>query len=174
MKTVIIIVGAARSGSTLLAKALGGHSKCFTLGEINRFNNEINNPETHCGCAEKLSECDFWDDILCQLKNKTNCNIKGQEGKFEIGIFNQLTKTKIYKLMATILFGKTYNNTVVNVEIENTFLLLNVLLRKTNSSVLVDSSKGLFRALVLASRAKDDIQFKFIQLTRDGRGVLKF
>ena len=172
MKTIIIILGAARSGSTLLAKAIGGHSKCFTLGEINRFNHEINDSETQCGCAEKLSDCNFWNKILYKLKNEINSNIEIKEGGFEIGIFNQLTKNKIHKLVSTVLFGKAYHNKIVNTEIENTFKLYNLFFKETNSSVLIDSSKNLFRALVLASRTKGNIQFKFIQLTRDGRGVL--
>lgn len=172
MKTVIIILGAARSGSTLLAKAIGGHSNCFTIGEINRFNDEINDLKTQCGCAEKLSECNFWNRILYKLNNEKNLKIDIKEGGFQIGIFNQLTKSKIYKLIITVLFGKAYHNKIVNINIDNTFELYNLLFRETSSSVLIDSSKNLFRALVLASRTKGDIQFKFIQLTRDGRGVL--
>ena len=172
MKTIIIIVGVARSGSTLLAKAIGGHSKCFTLGEVNRFNDEINNSETQCGCAEKLSECIFWNKVLDKLKNKLNSNIEIKEGIFQIGIFNQLTKSKIHKLISTVLFNKSYDSKIVNIEIENTYKLYNLLFKETNSGVLIDSSKNLFRALVLASRAKKDIQFRFIHLTRDGRGVL--
>lgn len=172
MKTVIIILGAARSGSTLLAKAIGGHSKGFTLGEINRFNNEINNKETHCGCAEKLLNCDFWIDVINRLKKRTGSNISGTENNFKVGIFDQLTKKKKYKLIPTILFNRAYKYSKVDNEIDNTLLLYDTLFEKTNSELLIDSSKGLFRALVLASRSHMDIRFKFIQLTRDGRGVL--
>ena len=172
MKTIIIIVGAARSGSTIVAKAIGGHSKCFTLGEINRFNEEINNPETHCGCAEKLTECDFWNTCIDEIKDETKVNVKGENGKFQIGIFNELTKNKKYKLIPTILFGKAYSNKNVNKKIKNTLVLYKALFKKTSSQVLVDSSKGLFRALVLATRSPKHIKFKFIHLVRDGRGVL--
>ena len=173
MKTVIIILGAARSGSTIFSKAVGGHSKCFAIGEINRFNDEINDPRTHCGCANKLSDCDFWNEILIKLDNKISSEIKGIDNSFNVGIFKQLVKkNRIYLLILTILFGKKYKNKIVNREIDNTLLLYNTLFEKTNSNVLIDSSKGLFRALVLASRTNKNVQFKFIQLTRDGRGVL--
>ena len=55
---------------------------------------------------------------------------------------------------------------------ENTFTLYNKIFDKTNAKVLIDSTKGLFRALILESRSPENIQFKFVQLTRDGRGVL--
>lgn len=172
-KTIIIIVGAARSGSTLLAKAIGGHSSCFTLGEINRFNQEINNPDTHCGCGLKLNECDFWMQFLKKLGIEFNKSKKEDNNNFDVGIFKQITKkNKLFKLIRTVLYGKKYYNKDVHIEIKNTFNLYNSIFEKTKTSVLIDSSKNLFRALVLASRAPDDIQFQFVQLTRDGRGVL--
>jgi len=174
MKTALIIVGSARSGSTLLSKAIGGHSKCFTLGEINRFNDEINNPETHCGCAEKLKDCDFWNNILVDLEMIKNSKIRGDGSPFQLYILKQLTKkNKIFKLFFTVFFKISYRDASVNNEIENTLTLYNSIFEHTNSDVLIDSSKGLFRALVLASRSKEkNINIKFIQLTRDGRGVL--
>lgn len=173
MNTVMIILGAPRSGSTLLSKAIGGHSKCFAIGEINRFDFEINDAKTHCGCANKLSDCYFWNDILISLNTETTLEIKDENSGFKVGIFKQLVRiNKIHHLILTILFGKKYNNKTVNKQIDNTFKLYRTIFNKTKSKVIIDSSKGLFRALVLASRNKGDTQFKFIQLTRDGRGVL--
>jgi len=172
LKTVIIIVGAARSGSTLLAKAIGGHSSCFTLGEINRFNQEISNPETLCGCGEKLNECNFWINILKKLGLVFKPSSKS-DSKFKIGIYNQVTKkNKLHKLFATILFNKVYKDKNVDKEIKNTFTIYNKIFDKTQASVLIDSTKGLFRALILESNTPKDINFQFVQLTRDGRGVL--
>lgn len=173
MKTVYIILGSARSGSTLLAKAIGGHSSCFTLGEINRFNQEINNPDTLCGCAKKLNECNFWIQTLMDLHIEFGNSEKENLNKFNLGIFKQITKIgKLYKLIPTILYGKKYKNMDIEKEIKNTFILYQNIFNRTSANVLIDSTKGLFRALILQSRAPKDIQFKFIQLTRDGRGVL--
>ena len=173
MKTVLIIIGAARSGSTLLAKAIGGHSSCFTLGEINRFNQEINNPDTHCGCGKKLNECDFWIEFLSDLDIKFNDLDKKDLNNFDVGIFKQITKNnKLYKLLPTILFKNIYNNKEVDTEIKNTFILYNKIFDKTKAKVIIDSTKGLFRGLILDSKSPKDIHFKFVQLTRDGRGVL--
>lgn len=173
MKTIIVILGAARSGSTLLAKAIGGHSLCFTLGEINRFNFEINSSETLCGCGKKLNQCDFWIQTLGELNVEFGTSEIGDRNNFDVGIFKQITRIKkFYKLLPTVLFKKEYRNIEVDAEIENTFTLYKKIFDKTNASVLIDSTKGLFRALVLQSRKSKNIQFKFIQLTRDGRGVL--
>ena len=132
MKTVIIILGAARSGSTLLAKAIGGHSACFGLGEINRFNEEIENPDTHCGCGEKLNLCSFWSQILQEL-NLDFTSTTRQSDNFNVGIFNQLTKKKyLHKLINTVVFKSVYTNKLVEREIENTFTLYNKIFEKTN------------------------------------------
>ena len=172
MKTVVIIIGSGRSGSTLLAKALGGHSNCFALGEINRFNNEINNKETHCGCGNKLNECYFWSKVRSDLEIGKQLNSTNETNHFDVGIFRQLTRKSIHKLIPTVLFERKYKNSSMSIVIQNTFILYNKLFQESNSSVLVDSSKNLFRALVLASRSPKDIQFKFLHLVRDGRGVL--
>jgi len=173
LKTIIIIVGAARSGSTLLAKAIGGHSSCFTVGEINRFNYEINNPETHCGCGKNLNKCSFWIEFLNSLNIQFNNPNKEDINNFDVGIFKQITKkNKLYKLLPTVLFGKKYNNKEVETEIENTFILYDKIFDKTKAKVIIDSTKGLFRALILDSKAPKNIRFRFVHLTRDGRGVL--
>lgn len=173
MQTIVVILGAARSGSTLLAKAIGGHSACFTLGEINRFNQEINNPDTYCGCNNKLSKCDFWKQILKDLNVEFNDSIDHDRNNFSVGIFDQFSKrSQILKLIKTVLFNKEYNNDVIEKEIENTFLLYNKVRIRTNSNILVDSTKSLFRALILNSKNSKNFRFKFIHLTRDGRGVL--
>ncbi len=172
MKTILIIVGSARSGSTLLAKALGGHSKGFTLGEINRFNNEIKNPETHCGCGLKLKDCQFWKEVLEELGIRFQ-NPRDADSSFQVGIFKQLTQgLKILKLIPLIVFKTKYRDKKTHQEIENTITLYRTLFNKTKAQVLIDSSKNLFRALVLASRVPSDYDVRIVQLSRDGRGVL--
>ncbi|MBZ0183572.1 MAG: sulfotransferase [Melioribacteraceae bacterium] len=172
-KTIVIILGAARSGSTLLAKAIGGHSKCFALGEINRFNDEIISKETHCGCGNKLIECDFWNDIIANINSDKNEDIRKSSQIFNVGIFKQITKkNRFHFLIPTILFKKKYKFGIVDKEINNTYGIYNKVFLKTNTDVLIDSTKGLFRALILASRKTPGYSFKFIQITRDGRGVL--
>lgn len=173
MKTIIVILGAARSGSTLLAKALGGNESCFTIGEINRFNLEINNPKTHCGCGEKLNNCKFWLKILDDLNLNFGKNLEDSKNDFDIGIFSQLTiKDKIFKLFPTLVSKKKYFNSKIENEIQNTFTLYKRIMIDSESEILIDSTKGLLRGLILESRAPSNFQFIFINLVRDGRAVL--
>ncbi len=57
MKTIILIIGAEHSGSTLVAKALNAHSYMFSLSEISQFYDEMQNDMAHCGCGTKLRDC---------------------------------------------------------------------------------------------------------------------
>jgi len=167
---VIIIIGASKSGSTLLAKTIGGHTKCFTLGEINRFNAEVDNPNRYCGCGEKILNCDFWKNIVKELEPFKR---EDSNTDFNMGIFKQITKkSEFYKLFPTILLRKKYHNKKVDSEIKNTLNLYKTIFKQTDSKVLIDSTKGLFRALILDSNKNKDINFQFIHLLRDGRGVL--
>ncbi len=91
LKKVLIIIGASKSGSTVLAKSLGGHPKTFTLGEANRFNEELNNPDGVCSCGKSLVDCTFWRrirtilSVLTPLRSLMNfqwgCSNSTPEGK---------------------------------------------------------------------------------------------
>jgi len=170
LKKVVIIIGASKSGSTLLAKTIGGHSQCFTMGEINRYNDEITNPDGFCGCGKPLGKCEFWSGVRRQFQVGETKDMKEEP---KLGIFRQITKPNvIHKLLPTILLKKRYNNASIDKEIENTLDMYNLLFDKTGCQVLVDSTKGLFRALILDANKRDGIEFEFIHLVRDGRGVL--
>ena len=163
MKTVVIILGAARSGSTLLAKAIGNHRQVFALGEINRFNIELSNKDTHCGCGNKLCDCEFWQTVVHKLSNDNNIDIIQNPNQFPVGIFKQATiPSKLMLLFPTIVANMDYKNKIIDSEISNTIELYKHMFNKTKSEVLVDSTKGLFRALILASKKDTGIQFKFI------------
>lgn len=170
MKTIIIIIGASKSGSTLLAKTLGGHSKCFTLGEINRYNSQIDNPEGFCGCGALISECEFWKTNAAKIEPYKK---EPNNEKFDVGIFKQITTRKeLLKLFPTVIYRKKYRNHVVEKEVKNTLNLYNIIFDQTKNEVLIDSTKGLFRALILDSNKTEKLNFHFVHLIRDGRGVL--
>lgn len=60
---VVYILGAGRSGSTLLERVLGQDSRVATLGEVHHLwergivRNEL------CGCGQPFLECPYWSDI---------------------------------------------------------------------------------------------------------------
>lgn len=170
MKKVLIIIGASKSGSTVLAKSLGGHPKTFTLGEANRFNEELNNPDGVCSCGKSLMDCTFWKRIRTDLVGSDSVE---KFDEFPMGMFKQYTGRKnILKLIPTVVFGKKYENPVIDREIDNTLKFYDSVFSTFDHDVLVDSTKGLFRAFVLNSNKKNRFDFHFVHILRDGRGVV--
>ena len=138
MKTVYVILGSARSGSTVLAKALGGHSKCFAIGEINRLNQELADSDTVCGCAEDLNKCTFWKSVINELDSTGDMNSFGE--RYQVGIFDEVSKSNgVFKLLNTVVWGNPYKNQIVENQICNTLKLYKALFKTSDSSVLIDS-----------------------------------
>ena len=64
--SIIYLLGAGRSGTTLLATVLNNHTYITTIGEMHQFFEHL---EQHkfCSCGEKLNECSFWSGIISKL-----------------------------------------------------------------------------------------------------------
>lgn len=66
---VIYVVGAGRSGSTLLEALLGTDGKFFAAGELSNFTNAFNS-SYYCSCGLKLNNCDIWKNIYLDWISK--------------------------------------------------------------------------------------------------------
>lgn len=157
MKTLIFIIGAGHSGSTVLAKALNAHSKVFALSEISQFYDEINNDLAHCGCGVLLKTCPFWEDIHLSLKKTLGYGIKDMPNKFRIS--RELHKNtlidkvqfKFSRILATHSFIKPQ---LVEERLGNVKHLFDTIIDKTGYSSLVDSSKSAKRAYLVSVRKR--------------------
>ena len=68
-KTVIYIAGYGRSGSTLLERILNCNKKLFALGEIANLLSLINDRDSLCSCGRYIYQCEFWSNIIRDIKN---------------------------------------------------------------------------------------------------------
>ncbi len=64
---VLYIVGAGRSGSTLLEMILGNLPDFFSVGEIRYFWEYWFDQNWICGCGEPLDACDVWQTVGANL-----------------------------------------------------------------------------------------------------------
>ena len=66
--TVISIVGAPRSGSTIVARLLGETSGVFCLGEVMQlWTGLLTNVDKACGCGLRIRECPFWAEVFNRI-----------------------------------------------------------------------------------------------------------
>jgi hypothetical protein len=177
IKKIIMIVGSGRSGSTLLDKALGSHSKCFSLGEIVNIHQEFKRAHrVLCGCSSLLEDCPFWNNLIRSIDREFHKTILEDPHAFSFHTGNGRRKLagRANRLVQTLLLltkCRTRTNPFLRKSITNTSILYDAVARQTGASVLIDSSKSLLRALAIE---RDLTQYKigFIHLVRDGRAVL--
>ena len=152
----IYLLGAGRSGTTMLATILNNHSKIYTVGEMHQFLDYVLE-DKDCSCGENLSQCPFWSSIL------KNLDLNLLKNKKYVDLSNSLEK---HHLIPLYLMGKPLNNRYREM-VDMTFQTIQT---KIDKPWILDSSKYISRYLLLRKNKK--INLKGIYMVRDVRGVI--
>lgn len=142
---IIYIIGAGRSGTTLLDILLGNQPEVFSAGELNRFLKRNGVPHS----ARDKEVADFWSDVrnsvglLSEQLKKTAEKLEYHSGFF----FKYVVERKQMKAYETF----------------NQQLFAAIDERSGGCSVIVDSSKYPMRAKHLSKIFKDKISFVYLQ-----------
>ena len=152
----IYLLGAGRSGTTMLAAILNNHPKIYTIGEMHQFLDYVLE-DKDCSCGEILSKCSFWSSILNDL------NLDVLKNKENIDLSNSLEK---HHLIPSYLMGKSIHPTYR----EMIDMIFQEIETKIDKPWILDSSKYISRYLLLRKNKK--INLKGIYLIRDVRGVI--
>ncbi|MDC9724101.1 MAG: sulfotransferase [Urechidicola sp.] len=154
--SIIYLLGAGRSGTTLLATVLNSHTDIMTIGEMHQFFEHL---EMHkmCSCGDDLKKCIFWETILSELELneiQTRNNARLVELKEK--------HSNILKYLLNPPQEKEYSKIQ-----EEVFRLVQ---KQNTSKWLLDSSKYIARFLLLKQNKKNKV--KGIYIIRDIRGVI--
>ncbi len=160
---VIYLIGAGRSGSTLIDIIMDSHSQIVGVGELsNWFFRKEKQSKMPCTCGKVLSECSFWQNVFKDIPENLqipNSKLKINQKKIDF-LFNR----KKYFFIAN-------KEKEVNLEkyLELNKRIYENILSYSKKRVVFDSSKEMDRAEILVS----DNRFKilFLHLVRDGRGT---
>lgn len=151
-KRIIYLLGAGRSGTTLMATVIGAHKDVLTIGEMHQFLDHIVEGR-FCSCGEHIEQCVFWKDIL----TKVDVNSGAQS------FSNNVERHRnIPRLLIT---GKTKKEYL---RIHDT--IFSIISETSKQSILLDSSKYIARYLLL--RKSNKFNVKGIYVIRDVRGVI--
>ncbi len=130
---ILYLIGLNRSGSTIYERFLGGAEGVFAAGEVH---NLFLPPFFHrdCACGEELPDCAVWSDILTRLEKEAAMPLDEFVGRVaalhhKIGRTRHLPKIKRGTRDARQLAGLVG-------------ALYAAIAGATNSSVVIDSSKG--------------------------------
>lgn len=152
-KTIIYIIGAGRSGTTLLDIILGNNKDTISLGEINRFFKREGIPPKR---ESNSNVYKFWDSIKLELERE-------YKNRLDYKYCNRLTHINEYHTY----FLKVLIN---RVSPEYKTLLSNQyssILKNVKENTIIESSKYPLRAINLSNNKNDDFDVKFIYLRKD-------
>lgn len=154
--SIIYLLGAGRSGTTLLATVLNAHPNIHTMGEMHQFLKFLKS-NIPCSCGLLLDECPFWGQILEQLKfSKEEIVLKHEEASLN----------EQHRNIPGILIGKKRGKEYL--ETQN--LIFGTIQSLKPGEWLLDSSKYIARYLMLKKSKSHRI--KGIYVVRDVRGVI--
>jgi len=75
---VLAILGLEHSGTTLVSRVFGAHSKAFSLGGLKNIQKFARNDRS-CSCGVPLSQCDVWSGVITGLDLSADTKLGKQE-----------------------------------------------------------------------------------------------
>ncbi|GAA0872766.1 sulfotransferase [Gangjinia marincola] len=152
---IIYLLGAGRSGTTLLASALHTHPNIQTVGELHQFF-EYYFDNKSCSCGSVLDACMFWKEIIKEIRfsHVSNENYRSIEKKHN------------HRYILNYLLSNHNSRDYIKANEE----VFSAIRKATSSTWMLDSSKYIARYLLLRKSNKNEIKGVF--LVRDVRGVI--
>lgn len=164
-QTVVYIVGAGRSGSTLLERMLGAFPGYVNVGELVGLFHRTVTEDERCGCGEPFSACPFWRKVgehalggwdpqlvaeLAGLKDRV-----ARQRYLPRLVFQRLATQQQARELAR--YGEIHER------------LYRAAAEQAQASIVVDASKG--PAPAIALRHAPGLDIRVLHLVRDVRGV---
>ena len=159
---VVYIVGAGRSGSTLVGNILGQIEGVFHAGELVRVWKYGLAHDTRCGCGARLRSCQMWREIL----NGAAPGVLEDEERVRDLATLQREATRTRQLLR-ISAGRRVVPAAIGRYAQLMEGVYQAIARSTRSSVVVDSSKRPTPAALL--RRMPSIDPFYVHLVRDPR-----
>ena len=156
-KKIVYLLGAGRSGTTIMATVLGAHNQILTIGEMHQFLDYLAE-DKDCSCGEGINNCMFWKEILkkieinsSELKNWQKHSDTKERHRNILPLLCTQKADDLYLHIHETIYEKIYNSS-------------------TNVEYLLDSSKYIARYLLL--KRSENIDLRGIYVVRDVRGVI--
>lgn len=161
--SVIYVVGAGRSGSTVLDTVLGNHAQIVSVGELSNGPRAWSNVDQSCACGAIADDCDFWNHVRQEWEALTPDLPKGDDW-----IELQNSFERIRSLRDTMRQGREQSERFKQYA-TGILALYKAILKVSGKAIVLDSSKNPARAIALSYVA--GLNLRVLHLVRDGRGV---
>ena len=162
MTRVIFLAGLARSGTTLLERALAELPGVQTLGEVNHLWKRSLVDDELCGCGEPFSRCSFWRAVGERAFDGW--------GKVDVAAV-EAAQGRAMRLrhIRGLARGRSEMASAAELIADHHRRIYDAAGAVSGTSVVVDSSKHPALAYVL--RPEPAIDLRVVHVVRDSRGV---
>ena len=160
---VIYIMGAGRSGSTVLDTVLGNHPAVVNVGELVNLQRSGWQRGELCSCGAAAGVCPFWSRVRQVWESRSPVGVAEYvrlQDRFER--FGAIPWARLMLRLPRASWG-------MEEYLEATRALYEAIAEAAGKRVIVDSSKGPLRAELLSRIPALDL--RYLHLVRDGRAV---
>ena len=163
--TVLYIVGAGRSGSTVFERLLGGFPGFVNIGELVEVFRQIAPNDERCGCGSLFSECPFWQAVGKRSFGSWAPDLVSRGAELQRHVARQRYLPKLVNPRLADEGFRAQLREYCNVQYE----LYRAIQHESKADVIVDASKAI--APLVALRNEPRIDLRVLHLVRDVRGV---
>ncbi|MDM8008512.1 MAG: sulfotransferase [Phycisphaerae bacterium] len=177
MDTLVYILSASHSGSTLLAMLLNAHPDMCSVGELKATH--LGEAERYrCSCGQLIRQCSFWSRVSDAMTRKgisfdithagTDFRLNGRG--FTRRLAGALHRGAVFERCrdSALRLSPAWRAHLTQVQSRNA-ALVDAIRDLTGARIVVDSSKIALRLKYLLRSPQFDV--KVIRLVRDGRAV---
>jgi hypothetical protein len=175
--TLVYILAASHSGSTLTTLLIASHKDFCTIGELKASN--LGDPDKYrCACLKFIKSCEFWDQMHRGMQQKgfdfqiwnANTNFSETQNRYAKKLLAPLVRNSSMEwIRDTFLsLSPSWRKELYDKK-ERNVALIKTLREISGKSFIVDSSKIGIRLKYLIQLK--DINVKVVRVIRDGRGV---
>ncbi len=163
--TVLYIVGAGRSGSTIFERLLGGFPGFVNVGELVEVFRQIAPRNERCGCGALFSDCSFWQAVGDRAFDGWEPHLVEQNAARQRRVARQRYLAKL----ANPRLGSESFREQLTEYCDVQYRLYRAIQQVSKADVIVDASKAI--APLIALRNEPRIDLRVLHLVRDVRGV---
>jgi hypothetical protein len=160
---VVYILGACRSGSTLLERLLGQVPGFFSLGELKGVWKFVFGEDMLCGCGTTFRQCPFWSAVFRRAFGGVE-KVDPRIGELSVSL---LRLRQLPQLLCPAL-SRSYRNDLDEFSRANK-ALYRAAQQESGCRILIDSSK--FNRDCIVVNRMPDVDLYVVHLIRDSRAV---
>ena len=163
---LVYIVGAHKSGATVLGALLGMAPGVFYGGEIYRFPKPIFDPreaDRKCSCGETVTTCPFWRSVRERAGRDPAFLSELRRGQREFERWGRLPAT---------MLASARDAQDLRAHERRMGEFLGVLAAEDGARTVVESSYSALRAWLYGHEGASGVTARYLHLVRDGRGFL--